>query len=198
MNILVCGVGGQGVLLFSDIIANLALAAGLDVKKSEVHGMAQRGGSVTSHIRCNTKVHSPLIEEGTADLIVAFEQLEALRYIHFLAPDGWLIYDSLRIDPLPVQLGMVENLSDTALQKRINYRAPRNQEVRAFETACQLGNPRVQNMVMLGAVSLFWEFPETLYHQAINLLVKPQFIEINLKAFTVGRQLVPRRLAIEK
>ncbi len=191
MNIIVCGVGGQGVILFSDIIAHLALAAGLDVKKSEVHGMAQRGGSVTSHIRYAPRVHSPLIEDGTADIIVAFEQLEALRYIHFLAPSGVLIYDPLRIEPLPVQIGLVEKMPDDLLNKRIAARAPRRYPVEAFATACNLGNPRVQNTVMLGAVARFLEFPVNLYSRVIKALVKPQFIEQNLQAFAAGSQLIP-------
>ncbi|MGQ9708585.1 MAG: indolepyruvate oxidoreductase subunit beta [bacterium] len=192
MNILVCGVGGQGILLFSKILAQLALTAGLDVKKSEIHGMAQRGGSVTSHIRWSKSVHSPLIEEGTADIIVALEQLEALRYIHFLAPNGWLIYDPFRIEPLPVQIGQVEKLADDFLSKRINRRTALNRSVPAFATACDLGNPRAQNMVMLGAVSHHLEFPVTLYHQVITLLVKPQFLESNLSAFAAGRDLLNR------
>ena len=122
MNILVCGVGGQGVLLFANIVSDLALTAGLDVKKSEVHGMAQRGGSVTSHIRYAPKVASPLIEEGTADIIVAFEMMEALRYIHFLRPEGKLIYDPHRIDPLPVSTGVVARPTDQWLEGLLTER----------------------------------------------------------------------------
>jgi len=233
MNILVCGVGGQGVLLFSNIVADLALAAGLDVKKSEVHGMAQRGGSVTSHIRFEPKVYSPLIEEGTADIIVAFEMMEALRYIHFLRPDGKLIYDTHRIDPLPVSTGAVERPTDQWLEERIAERVGRTgtvpengdctaansmscseglspfsasagsqnekhgscevrgQTVRvpAFQAALELGNARVQNVVMLGAISVSLEFPEEDYRQAITRLVKPKVVELNLKAFAEGRAL---------
>jgi indolepyruvate ferredoxin oxidoreductase beta subunit len=189
LNLLVCGVGGQGVLLFSDILAQVALAAGLDVKKSEVHGMAQRGGSVTSHIRWGKKVYSPLIEEGRADVIVAFELLEAVRYIHFLSPEGWLVYDPLTIDPLPVQIGLVERIEAEELEKRISARIKKHRRVSAFATACQLDNPRVQNTVMLGAVSCLLEFPEELYHKTIRQLVKPQFVDINLKAFNAGTRL---------
>ncbi|MCX7732131.1 MAG: indolepyruvate oxidoreductase subunit beta [candidate division WOR-3 bacterium] len=192
MNLLVCGVGGQGVLLFSDILAQLALTAGLDVKKSEVHGMAQRGGSVTSHIRWGEKIHSPLIEEGTADIIVAFELLEAVRYLHFLAPAGWLIYDPLTIAPLPVQLGLVEQIASEELEKRIQNRLKKSLAVRAFDTARTLGNPRVQNTVMLGAVSRLLEFPDDLYYQTIKQLVKPQFVEANILAFRRGQELVSK------
>jgi len=189
MNILVCGVGGQGVLLFSDIIAEIALAAGLDVKKSEVHGMAQRGGSVTGHIRYSPKVFSPLIEEGTADVMVAFEMMEALRYVHFLGPNGRLIYDPHRIDPLPVSTGAVERPTDEKLSERLAARAPDRRAVPAFQTALKLGNARVQNTVMLGAISCCLDFPEQSFRDAIQRLVKPKVVELNLKAFAEGRAL---------
>ncbi|HTW93137.1 MAG TPA: indolepyruvate oxidoreductase subunit beta [bacterium] len=221
MNILVCGVGGQGVLLFSNIVSELALTAGLDVKKSEVHGMAQRGGSVTSHIRYAPKVASPLIEEGTADIIVAFEMMEALRYIHFLRPDGKLIYDSHRIDPLPVSTGVVERPTDEKLNQLLTESmektgtvhgkqglsraesvasdpgdcpsfSARSVCVPAFAAALKLGNARVQNVVMLGAISTFLEFPEEAYHQAITNRVKPKVVDLNLKAFAEGRALCGR------
>ena len=189
MNILVSGVGGQGVILFSNIISEIALSAGLDIKKSEVHGMAQRGGSVTTHIRYAPKVYSPLIEEGTADVIVAFEMMEALRYIHFLGPNGRLIYDTHRIDPLPVSTGVVERPADERLNERLAARAPNRQTVPGFATALKLGNARVQNVVMLGAISCSLEFPEEAYHKAITRLVKPKVVELNLKAFAEGRAL---------
>lgn len=188
MNLLVCGVGGQGVLLFSRVVAHLALTMGLDVKMSEVHGMAQRGGSVTSHIRWGKRVFSPLIEEGTADVVVAFEQLEALRYIHFLAKTGKLFYDPLRIEPLPVQLGLVEGLSESAVGSRLSalgcYPVP------AFKLACELGEPRIQNTVMLGAISPVLEFPFSLYQDVFRSLIKPQHLKINLRALTAGRQMM--------
>jgi indolepyruvate ferredoxin oxidoreductase beta subunit len=193
VNILVSGVGGQGVILFSNIISDLALTAGLDVKKSEVHGMAQRGGSVTTHIRYAPKVFSPLIEEGTADVIVAFEMMEALRYIHFLGPNGRLVYDTHRIDPLPVSTGVVERPADEQLDQRLAVRAPSRQTVPAFATALGLGNARVQNTVMLGAISCFLEFPEEAYRQAITRLVKPKTVDLNLKAFAEGRALCRQR-----
>lgn len=189
MNILVSGVGGQGVILFSEILANLALAAGLDIKKSEVHGMAQRGGSVTSHIRYGSSVHSPLIEEGSADLLVAFEALEALRYVHFLSPAGRLVYDPHRIDPLPVSIGAVERPTDASLIERIRSRVAGATAVPAFATAAGLGNARVQNVVMLGAVSGRLEFPAETYRAAIRAIVKPQAVDLNLAAFDAGRAL---------
>jgi indolepyruvate ferredoxin oxidoreductase beta subunit len=208
MNLFVCGVGGQGVILFSNIISDLAMTAGLDVKKSEVHGMAQRGGSVTTHIRFAPKVYSPLIEEGTADIIVAFEMLEAVRFSYFLGPNGKLIYDPHRIDPLPVTTGAVERPTDEWLQERLDARFRRDMtesaadsdrvpdgpesplvRVPAFDTALKLGNSRAQNTVMLGAISCFLDFPEQAYHDTISRLVKPKFVEMNLKAFAAGRAL---------
>ncbi len=190
MNVLICGVGGQGVILFSDLLSNMALMAGLDVKKSEVHGMAQRGGSVSTHVRYGPKVFSPLIEVGTADLIVAFERLEALRYVHFLGERGRLVYDSYRLDPLPVQLGIVERPGDRELEHRIAGRTSAGRCVPAFNAARELGNPRVQNVVMLGAVSRFLEFPAEAYDAAIRTLVKPEFVDLNLRALDVGVRMV--------
>ena len=216
MNIMVCGVGGQGVLLFSDIISEIALGSGLDVKKSEVHGMAQRGGSVTGHIRYAPRVYSPLIEEGTADVLVAFEMLEALRFSFFLKPDGRLIYDPHRIDPLPVSIGAVERPTDQWLEERLQSRvqgpvssiqcpsAPASPEstvqspksslirVPAFDAALKLGNARVQNTVMLGAISNYLEFPKSAYTDALTRLIKPKVVDLNLKAFAEGRALCGR------
>lgn len=190
MNVLVCGVGGQGVLLFSDLLASIAISSGLDVKKSEVHGMAQRGGSVTSHVRYSPRVYSPLIEEGTADLLVSFELLEALRHVHFLSRSGRLLYDPLRIEPLPVLLGLSDSISDDRLSTSLRARAPASLMVPAHETALRLGTPMVQNSVMLGAASVLLEFPVEAYQAAIRTLVKPQFTELNLAAFAAGRSLV--------
>ncbi|MFO7676050.1 MAG: indolepyruvate oxidoreductase subunit beta [bacterium] len=189
VNLLVCGVGGQGVLLFSDLLGSVALSAGLDVKKSEVHGMAQRGGSVSTHVRYGRKVYSPLIEEGTADMVVAFERLEALRYSHFLARNGRLVYDEYRLDPLPVQSGLVERPDDASLDERIAARVRRHVAVSAFATAVRLGNARVQNVVMLGAVSRFLEFPVESFRDAIRQTVKPALVELNIAALAEGRRL---------
>jgi len=190
VNVLICGVGGQGVLLFSELLSGTALAAGLDVKKSEVHGMAQRGGSVNTHVRFGAKVYSPLIEEGTADLVVAFEKLETARYLHFLSPKGKLLYDAYRHEPLPVQLGMVERSADEDLDSRIAGRAENRVLVPAFETARKLGNPRVQNVVMLGAASRLLEFPAEVYREQIRDKVKAKFVDLNLEAFERGAGLV--------
>jgi indolepyruvate ferredoxin oxidoreductase beta subunit len=186
MNVLICGVGGQGVILFSDLLSSIALSSGLDVKKSEVHGMAQRGGSVNTHVRFAAKVYSPLIEVGTAGLVVAFEKLEAVRYIHYLSESGRLLYDSYRLDPLPVKLGMVERPDDEQLDGRIRARTASAVEVNAFGKAVELGNQRVQNVVMLGAVSRYLDFPKDAYLEAIRTNVKEKYVDLNLKAFEAG------------
>ena len=189
MNVLVCGVGGQGVLLFTGLLSQVALSAGQDVKKSEVHGMAQRGGSVSSHVRFGERIFSPLMDPGTADLIVAFERLEAVRYVHFLRRGGRILYDPQRIDPLPVQIGLAERPTDEDLTARLQARAE-CLAVHAYATARELGNARVQNVVMLGATAPFLELPEDHYREAIRSLVKPEFVELNLRAFAAGRELV--------
>ena len=187
-NIFVSGVGGQGVLLFSDILSEIAMNQGLDVKKSEVHGMAQRGGSVTSHVRFGQKVYSPLIEQGTADFIIAFEKLEALRYLHFLSPKGVLLADSLIVEPLPVIIGLAEMPKD--IDERIKNRVKRYYSIEAFAKAKELGNTRVQNMIMLGALSKFLDFDKEVYQAAIRKNVKEKYIDINIKAFDAGLGLV--------
>ncbi len=187
-NVLVCGVGGQGVLLFSDLLSEIAMNQGLDVKKSEVHGMAQRGGSVTSHIRFGPKVYSPLIKEGTADFLVAFEKLEALRYLHFLSPTGILLSDNLIIEPLPVIIGLTELPKD--IDERIKNRVRKYYLLDAFAQAKGLGNTRVQNMIMLGALSNFLDFTPDIYQGAIRQKVKEKLVDHNLKAFETGVGLI--------
>jgi indolepyruvate ferredoxin oxidoreductase beta subunit len=162
------------------------------VKKSEVHGMAQRGGSVTSHVRFGAKIFSPIIDPGGADLVVAFEALEALRYAHFTAPGGHLLYDRHRIDPAPVLLGLFERPPEEQVEARLRERVPDCAGIQAFDAARQLGNARVQNVIMLGAASTLLEFPERAYRQAIETMVKGDFVPLNLQAFEVGRKLAAK------
>ncbi|MEO0083094.1 MAG: indolepyruvate oxidoreductase subunit beta [candidate division WOR-3 bacterium] len=190
-NIICCGVGGQGVLLFTDILANVAMSAGLDVKKSEVHGMAQRGGSVISQLRYGEKVFSPLIEETTADFIVGFEKLETLRYLHYLSEKGKVLVDDLEIAPLPVLVGETEYPKD--ILPRIKARAKKVYVIEAFNRALQLGESRTQNVIMLGALSCFLKFPLELYFSAIQQNIKAKFVELNLKAFEQGRTLIKKQ-----
>ena len=146
-NIMIVGVGGQGTLLTSRILGGLAMDAGYDVKLSEVHGMAQRGGSVLMQVKYGDKVHSPLVEPGEADIIFAFEKLEALRYIHYLKEDGVIIANTQRIDPMPVVMGMAEYPEDVETQiKSVNDKACL---IDALSIAKEIGNVRVVNMIMI-------------------------------------------------
>ncbi|MCS7258542.1 MAG: indolepyruvate oxidoreductase subunit beta [candidate division WOR-3 bacterium] len=185
-NILVCGVGGQGILLFTDILGEVAMNAGFDIKKSEVHGMAQRGGSVVSQLRFGPVVYSPLIPETEAHFIVALEKLEALRYIHYLSPKGKALVDPLEIYPMSVLTGEREYPKD--IIERLKRRTRYLYLVEAFKTAQDLGEARAQNIVMLGVLSRFLGFPDELYEEAIKKYVRPKYHEINLKAFRVGKE----------
>ena len=171
-NIMIVGVGGQGTLLTSRILGNLTIAAGYDVKLSEVHGMAQRGGSVVTFVRYGEKVAEPIVEEGQADVIIAFERLEALRYAHFLKKDGVLIVNDWRIDPMPVVIGAAEYpdhiLEDLEKESR------------------KLGNPRVFNLIVLGIAAQHMDFTKEQWYEVIEKTVPPKTIEINKKAFDVG------------
>ncbi|MFP4698077.1 MAG: indolepyruvate oxidoreductase subunit beta [Eubacteriales bacterium] len=184
INILVVGVGGQGSLLTSRIVGNLALDKGCDVKLSEVHGMAQRGGSVVTHIRYGDKVHAPIVEEGKADAIVAFEKLEALRYMHYLKEDGILIVNNQEIDPMSVIVGMEEYPSDTIeqLEKNVNN----CYIINAIDEARKIGNIRVSNTILLGVLSKHLGFDKKDWEESIKKTVPEKTIDINLKAFDKG------------
>ena len=182
-NIMVVGVGGQGTLLTSRIIGKTALNAGYDVKLSEVHGMAQRGGSVVTFVRFDKKVYEPVCEEGTVDVLISFERLEALRYAHFLKPDGIMIVNDTRIDPMTVVIGakeypneIIENLS----------KSHKLYTVDAGAVAKELGNSKVLNTVVLGVASKHIGFTKDQWLETLKATVPPKTIEINEKAFKAG------------
>ncbi len=182
-NIMIVGVGGQGTLLTSRILGGIMMQAGYDVKLSEVHGMAQRGGSVVTFVRYGEKVSEPIVEEGQADVLIAFEQLEALRYAHFLKKDGSLIVNDQRIDPITVVTGaaqypenIIENLAKT-------YQV---HSVDAMAEALKLGNSKVFNIIVLGLAAKFMDFKKEEWLQVIENTVPPKTVEINKKAFLVG------------
>ena len=182
-NIMIVGVGGQGTLLTSRIIGKAALAAGLDVKISEVHGMAQRGGSVVTFVRYGEKVNEPVVEEGTADVIIAFERLEALRYAHFLKKDGVLVVNDCRIDPMTVVIGAKqypENIIET-LKQTHNVYAIDGQKI-----AKELGNSKVLNSVVLGYAAAFIGFDKETWLSTVANTVPAKTVEINEKAFMCG------------
>lgn len=186
-NIMIVGVGGQGTLLTSRILGGLATAGGYDVKLSEVHGMAQRGGSVVTFVRYGEKVAEPIVEEGMADVLIAFERLEALRYAHFLKKDGALIVNDWRIDPIPVVIGAEEypkGIIGTLKKEHKVY------TVNATEESKKLGNPKVFNLVVLGIAAQHMDFSKEEWYRVIEDTVPQKTIEINKQAFDVGYHLV--------
>lgn len=182
-NIMIVGVGGQGTLLTSRILGGIMRQAGYEVKMSEVHGMAQRGGSVVTFVRYGDVVSEPIVEEGCADVLIAFERLEALRYAHFLKKDGVLIVNDQRIDPMPVVMGVAEYPEGIIeeLQKKYKVIA-----IDAMSEAKKLGNPKVFNVIVLGVAARHMDFSKEEWMQVIETTVKPQFVDINKQAFTVG------------
>jgi len=185
INVVMSGVGGQGVLVASDVLTMAAMHAGLDTKKSEVHGMAQRGGSVISMIRYGEKIHSPLIEKGKADIILAFEKLEALRYLDMLKPGGAVIVNSQQITPLSVFFTKTPYPQD--IEEVCRRKAEQVVIVDGIELAEEIGNPKVLNTIMLGALSNFLEFEPEDWLSAIEERVPPKTLEINRRAFDAGR-----------
>jgi len=186
-NIVFSGVGGQGILLASEITADAVISSGLDVKKSEVHGMAQRGGSVVAHLRFGKKVYSPLIEAGTADIQVAFEMLESLRYLALLKPGGTVIVNTQKIPPLSVSTGILDYPADVPAELR--DRGFDVYPVDALEVARAVGEVRTVNIVLMGAMSRFLPVTEKVFLDTIRKRVKPKFVDVNLEAFRKGREM---------
>ncbi len=185
-NIMIVGVGGQGTLLTSRILGALTISAGYDVKLSEVHGMAQRGGSVVTYVRYGTKVNEPIVEEGQADVLIAFERLEALRYAHFLKKDGVIIVNDQRIDPMPVVIGASKYPENIIEGLELNHRVYR---VDAMEEAKKLGNSKVFNVIVLGVAAQHMNFSKEEWVTVIENTVPKKTVEINTKAFEIGYQL---------
>ena len=182
-NIMIVGVGGQGTLLTSRILGGITIKAGYDVKLSEVHGMAQRGGSVVTFVRYGEKVYEPIVEEGSADVLIAFERLEALRYAHFLKKDGVIIVNDQRIDPMTVVTGaatypegIIEKLSKDHKVVAVD----------AMAEALKLGNSRVFNTIILGVAAKNMDFDKESWINVIRDLVPPKTVDINLEAFETG------------
>ena len=187
-NVFLAGVGGQGILLASEILAAAFLRNGSDVKKSEVHGMAQRGGAVTTHLRFGPKVCAPLIEPGTADLLIAFEKLEALRFIHYLKPGGTAVVNAQEIPPASVSSG--QERYPERIEERLRELTPHTYVVDALAAALALREVRAVNMVMTGAASHFLPLPEAAYIDALTVRLPARFVDVNAQAFRAGRALV--------
>ena len=186
-DIVVAGVGGQGVLVATDVIANSFMSAGYDAKKSEVHGMAQRGGSVISHVRAASEVHSPLILAGEADAVIALEKLEALRYAHMVRTDGLIIYNTQQIPPVSVSLQQDTYPDD--IEERLNQYTPHLVPIPALDIAQELGNPRVANTVLLGAAARFTDIEKNDWVESLLARVPKQTHEVNKEAFKKGLRL---------
>ncbi|MBN2104786.1 indolepyruvate oxidoreductase subunit beta [bacterium] len=186
-NVLIVGVGGQGVLLASELLCDVAFLSGLDVKKSEVHGMAQRGGVVSSHVRFGKKVYSPLIAAGEADLMLSFEQAEAKRWIHYVKTDGWAVINIRKLVP-PVAFLKEMNYPENPVED-VRKRHEHVLAVSATEMAQALGNVRTANILLLGVVSRFVELKKENWEQAIRERVPKGTESVNLKAFHTGRSL---------
>lgn len=182
-NIMIVGVGGQGTLLTSRILGGITTKAGYDVKLSEVHGMAQRGGSVVTFVRYGDLVSEPIVEEGQADVLISFERLEALRYAHFLKKNGVIIVNDQRIDPITVVTGAAqypENIIEE-LQKNHNVIA-----IDAMAEAKKLGNPKVFNTIIIGVAAKRMDFDKEKWIEVIEQTVPPKTIDINKAAFEAG------------
>lgn len=184
MNVLMTGVGGQGTLLTSRIIAQVAVDLGHDVKVTEVHGMAQRGGSVVSEVRYGEKVYSPTIPKGEADVLLAFEKLEAARWLDYLKPDGIVIINDERVDPLPVMSGKMKYPED--IIDRIAQFKPKTTVANATQTAIECGNVKAANVVLVGILSKVIDLPPERVEAAIRDLVPAKALDVNLAAFRRG------------
>ncbi|MBR2013305.1 MAG: indolepyruvate oxidoreductase subunit beta [Clostridia bacterium] len=184
MNLMIVGVGGQGSLLASKLLGTLLVDEGYDVKVSEVHGMSQRGGSVVTYVRFGDKVFSPVVAEGEADFIISFEKLEGARYVSRLKEGGKIICNTQQIDPMPVVIGAAEypaEILDSLLAKGIDIDA-----FDALALAEEAGSSKAVNIVLMGRLAKYLQIPYEQWIDAIAKSVKPQFVEINKKAFDLG------------
>lgn len=184
-NIMVVGVGGQGSLLASKLLGHLLLSEGYDVKVSEVHGMSQRGGSVVTYVRFGEKVYSPIIDKGEADFIVSFEELEAARYVEYLKSDGRIVTNTQQIDPMPVINGAADYPEQ--LIERIRSLGISVDAMDCLALAEQAGSSKAVNIVLMGRLSKYFDIPVEKWQQAITECVPQKFVEMNQKAFMLGR-----------
>ena len=184
-NIMIVGVGGQGSLLASKMLGSLLLAEDYDVKVSEVHGMSQRGGSVVTYVRYGTKVYSPVIDKGEADYIVSFELMEAARWLPYLKSDGQIVTNIQQIDPMPVITGAAEYPED--LVKKLEDSGAKVDAIDCVKLAEQAGSVKAVNMVLMGRLSHYFDLPEKAWITALEAKVPKKFVEMNKKAFALGR-----------
>ncbi|AQS60414.1 indolepyruvate oxidoreductase subunit beta [Desulforamulus ferrireducens] len=184
LNILLVGVGGQGTILATRVLAKAAQDAGYDIKVSEIKGMAQRGGSVVTQVRLGEKVYSPLIAEGSADVILAFEKMEALRWLHYLKPTGHIIVNDQAIAPVPVLTGAATYPADCLT--RVQQSVSNTMVVDALTIALECGNPKAANVVLIGMLAKRLPIAKETWLTALKARVPERFIDVNLKAFERG------------
>ena len=185
-NIMIVGVGGQGSLLASKLLGRLLLTKGYDIKVSEVHGMSQRGGSVVTYVRFGEKVYSPVIDKGEADYIVSFELLEAARWTEYLRPDGRIVANTQQVNPMPVIIGAAQYPEDLVAKMQaegINVDA-----IDALKLAEEAGSSKAVNIVLMGHLSRNFDFTLDEWMDAIEKSVPAKFLELNKKAFLLGRE----------
>jgi indolepyruvate ferredoxin oxidoreductase beta subunit len=195
LSFLLVGVGGQGTILASNVLAELGLALGYDAKKAEVHGMSQRGGSVISHVRWGKEVHSPIISRGEVDILVAFEKLEAIRFADQLRPEGVILINDQDIVPVTVSSGSFTYPSNESIKEAVQSFTKRDYWVKGVQIAESLGNNKVSNVVVLGALcGLLKQDPE-LWFPIISGKVPAKFIDLNKEAFQLGRSEVEKLIA---
>jgi len=184
LNIMIVGVGGQGTLLASRLLGNVALRRGYDVKVSEVHGMSQRGGSVVTYVKMGDKVHSPVIEKGEADIILAFENLEALRWIDYLKKGGTLVLNDQQIDPMPVITGKAkypEGIRQRLQEAGINLLA-----IDGLRIAKECGSIKAVNVVLIGLLAKTTNIPVQVWENALEEVIPAKLLDVNKKAFAAG------------
>ena len=184
-NVMIVGVGGQGSLLASKLLGRLLLDQGYDVKVSEVHGMSQRGGSVVTYVRYGDKVASPIIDRGEADYVVSFELLEAARWLPYLKPDGQIVTNIQRIDPMPVITGAASYPEN--LVEKMRATGARVDAVDCLALAREAGSSKAVNLVLMGRLSHYFDLPEEAWQGAIEACVPAKFLELNKKAFELGK-----------
>ena len=184
-NVMIVGVGGQGSLLASKLLGQLLLQQGYDVKVSEVHGMSQRGGSVVTYVRFGDHVSSPVIDRGTSDYIVSFELLEAARWLPWLKEDGQIVTNTQQIDPMPVIMGAAEYPGN--LVEKMRAAGAKVDALDCLSLASRAGTAKAVNLVLMGRLSHYFDMPEEEWLAAIEKIVPPKFLEINRRAFALGR-----------
>ena len=184
-SMMIVGVGGQGTLLASKLLGRILLARGYDVKVSEVHGMSQRGGSVVTYVRWGDRVYSPIVDRGEADYILSFELLEAARWTEYLRPDGLLLTNTQKTNPMPVITGAMEYPAQ--LEEKLRALGVKLDAMDALTLAEQAGSPKAVNLVLLGRLSRYFDFTDEEWQTAIEQSVPPKFLELNKRAFALGR-----------